>query len=159
MIGIVWLAMTYGTKARSASRNGRTPRKREAEHAPSTNPMTPRATCTAAKNRYWMSWSAPRWNGWPMTSTMFHTCESVRSFANGHRNGFQQDRRAGPGTAPGARHGVPPGLTPSQTRNTTTMASRNVERPPDRRAPRARPGGLGLELEAAFQLADVVLSP
>ena len=83
----------------------------------------------AATNRYWMTdWSAPRWNGWPMTSTMFQTCGSVRSFANGQRNGgFHRIGAPDPGTAPGARHGVPPrNLTPSQTKNTTTMASRIV---------------------------------
>ncbi len=70
MIGIVWLAMTYGTSARSARREWTNIVARPSpSRLPSTKPMNAsRHVYSAAPMRYWSRVaSAPRWNGCPIT--------------------------------------------------------------------------------------------
>ena len=124
MIGMVWLATTYGTSARSSSRTWtKTRRQQRARGAPRARTRSPpRASVkSAAPNRYWPRLSRRRrCQGWPNARTMFQMWGSLRSVANGQRNGGSRGRVTRCRGTSSYRHGSPP---------------RNL-RPPRRRARR-----------------------
>src|SRR5712671_1399322 len=130
MIGTVWLAITYGTKARSSNLEWTNAVARTSPRsAPRANPINAsRHVYSAASKRNWATFrSAPRCHGWPKARTMFQTWGRLRSFAKGRRSGGFQIAGE-PGPAPGARHGTPPmNLSASQTTRMAIATSANVK--------------------------------
>ena len=110
MIGIVWLAMTYGTNARSASREwtntvARPSPSRLPEHEPDERlaPGVERGPDEVLEQRLRRRRAG---TAGPSRTTMFQTWGRLRSFANAQRNGgFHRigEPGSGPGGAPRRR--------------------------------------------------------
>ena len=136
MIGIVWLATTYGTNERSSQREwtNRVARPRP-RSVPRANPRNAsRHVYSAASNRNWATLrSAPRCHGSRKTRPMFQMWGRFRSFAKAQRNGGSQITSV-LGRSPGGRHGVPPrNFEPSHSSRIRPM------RPAKASGPRQRP--------------------